>query len=203
MHCLELAALRNSACATFIDMTTTIYYLPGYGGRLHTGLGKELLDRGFDVSGRETVGEFRSLPFQAQIEAVAEDLTTLFWHESHQVVCNSFGCYLFLHAQTLMKPYVGKVLLLSPIVGEFSDEATSGLGFIPPRADRLAMLAKAGAYPVPKRCEIQVGELDWQSNPANVIHLANFLGLPVNVVPQGGHMLEKRYVSAVLDRWLV
>ena len=103
-------------------MTKTIYYLPGHGGRLHTGLGEGLISRGFDVSGRETVGEFRSLPFQEQIEAVADDLSTLYWSEGHRVVCNSFGCYLFLHAQTLMKPYVGKVLLLSPIVGQFSDD---------------------------------------------------------------------------------
>ena len=59
-------------------MTRPIYYLPGQGGRLHTGLGEGLLSRGFNVAGRETVGEFRSLPFQEQIEAVAEDLSTLF-----------------------------------------------------------------------------------------------------------------------------
>jgi hypothetical protein len=44
-------------------MTKSIYYLPGHGGRLRTGLGEGLFSRGFDVSGRETVGEFRSLPF--------------------------------------------------------------------------------------------------------------------------------------------
>jgi hypothetical protein len=183
-------------------MTKTIYYLPGHGGRLHTGLGEGLISRGFDVSGRETVGEFRSLPFQEQIEAVADDLSTLYWSEGHRVVCNSFGCYLFLHAQTLMKPYVGKVLLLSPIVGQFSDDENSGLGFIPPRADRLAMLAESGTYPVPTQCEIHVGEFDWQSNPANVTHLASLLGLSVTVVPRGEHMLGKTYVSAVLDKWL-
>ncbi|MFO0115532.1 MAG: hypothetical protein ACK53F_11170 [Betaproteobacteria bacterium] len=107
-----------------------------------------------------------------------------------------------LHAQTLMKPYVGKVLLLSPIVGQFSDDESSGLGFIPPRADRLAMLAESGAYPVPMQCEIHVGEFDWQSNPANVSHLASLLGLCVTVVPRGEHMLGKSYVSAVLDKWL-
>ena len=34
----------------------TIYYLPGHGGRLGTGLGEALLSRGYNVSGRETVG---------------------------------------------------------------------------------------------------------------------------------------------------
>ena len=30
----------------------TIYYLPGHGGLIRTGLGQELLDRGYDVTGR-------------------------------------------------------------------------------------------------------------------------------------------------------
>lgn len=37
-------------------------YLPGNGGQLATGLGRTLMDRGFDVTGRETGGDFRRLP---------------------------------------------------------------------------------------------------------------------------------------------
>jgi len=44
--------------------------------------------------------------------------------------------------------------------------------------------------------------VDWQSNPANVTHLASLLGLCVTVVPRGEHMLGKSYVWAVLDKWL-
>lgn len=179
----------------------TIYYLPGHGGRLGTGLGEALLSRGYNVSGRETVGEFKNIPFSQQVAIIAEDLTTQYWHEEALVIANSFGAYLFLNAQALMNPYVGKVLLLSPIVGEFSIEG-SGVGFIPPHAGRLPQLAESGTYPVPRHCEIHVGEHDWQSNPANVTRLAGLLGLNATVVPGGGHMLEKRYVSTVLDRWL-
>ena len=85
-----------------LSMGKSIYYLPGHGGHIHTGLGEELTRRGLNVVGRETVGEFRRLPFQEQIELVADDLKTLFWREGDQVICNSFGCYLFLHAQTLL-----------------------------------------------------------------------------------------------------
>lgn len=109
--------------------------------------------------------------------------------------------YLFLNAQALMSPYIGKVLLLSPIGGEFSNE-DNGTGFIPPHSGRQAQLAEKGTYPIPQRCEIHVGELDWQSNPANVTKLAGLLGLTATVVPGGGHILDKRYVSAALDRWL-
>lgn len=185
-----------------LSMGKSIYYLPGHGGHIHTGLGEELTRRGLNVVGRETVGEFRRLPFQEQIELVADDLKTLFWREGDQVICNSFGCYLFLHAQTLLPSYVGRVLLLSPIVGQFSDDENSGLGFIPPRAERLSELAVSGMYPVPSNCEIHVGELDWQSNPTNVRKFAVPLGIKVTVVPQGGHMLGKNYVADLLDKWL-
>jgi predicted alpha/beta hydrolase family esterase len=182
-------------------MKKTIYYLPGHGGQLGTGLGQALLERGFDVAGRATVGEFRQLPFSEQVNAVAHDLRTNFWQDNAQVVANSFGAYLFLHAQSQLEPYIGKVLLLSPIVGDFSDEA-SMMSFSPPRAGKLLELAKSRAYPSPKHCEIHVGEDDWQSNPNNVTTLASLFGLKVTVVPGAGHMLGKAYVGSVLDMWL-
>ena len=49
------------------------------GGRIDTGLGKGILDRGFEVVGRETRGDFKNLPFQGQIDAVAADLQEHFW----------------------------------------------------------------------------------------------------------------------------
>lgn len=182
-------------------MDKQIYYLPGHGGRLETGLGEGILDRGFNVEGRATVGEFRYLSFGEQVALVAQDLSTKYWHEDAKVIANSFGAYLFLHAQELMEPYIGRVLLLSPIVGEFSNDDTE-MGFIPPRADKLQKLAGAGTYPIPRQCEIHVGAQDWQSNPDNVVKLAGLLGLLVTVVPNAGHMLGKPYVSALLDRWL-
>lgn len=183
-------------------MTSSIYYLPGHGGRLHTGLGEALASRGYEISGRETAGDFRRLPFTEQIAIVADDLAAGHWQEDGMVIANSFGAYLFLNAQALLQPYIGKVLLLSPIVGEFSNEETR-MGFIPPHSGKLLVLAEGGNFPTPKSCEIHVGEDDWQSDPRNVLTLAGHLGLAVTVVPNGGHNLEKTYVSRVLDRWLV
>lgn len=179
----------------------TIYYLPGAGGQLATGLGEGLLDRGFDVTGRETRGAFRSLLFEEQVQSIVEDLKTHFWHEQAQVICNSFGAYLFLQAQAQMPTFVGRVLLLSPIVGEFTSEETRTT-FSPPRPHRLRELAEAGQFNAPARCEIHVGEEDWQSIPDNVQTFGRLTGIPVTVVPRGGHNLEKSYVGALLDHWL-
>jgi hypothetical protein len=182
--------------------TKVIYYLPGHGGQLATGLGQGLMDRGFDVTGRETRGDFRALPFDEQVRTIMDDLQGHFWHGQAQVVCNSFGAYLFLHAQAQMPSFPGRVLLLSPIVGEFTSDHTHTT-FSPPRPGRLKELAEAGQFNTPNCCEIHVGEEDWQSIPTNVQALGRLAGIPVTVVPKGGHNLGKDYVGPLLDRWLV
>jgi hypothetical protein len=112
------------------------------------------------------------------------------------------GEFRKLDFQKQMPAYVGRVILLSPIVGEFSNEETQ-MNFIPPRANKLLELAKAGNFPVPKQCEIHVGSEDWQSNPANVNALGALLSIKVSIVPNAGHMLPKEYVDGLLDRWIV
>ena len=178
-----------------------IYYLPGHGGRLSTGLGQALISRGYEVIGRELHGEFKTLPFQVQIDHISEDLQGQFWEENAHVIANSFGAYLFLHAQAQLPSYPGKVLLLSPIVGDFGEEDRK-MFFIPPRADKIRSLAEAGAMPIPRDCEVHVGSEDWQSNPANVLSLGKLLNIRVAVVSDAGHNLGKDYVGEVLDRWL-
>ena len=177
-----------------------IYYLPGHGGRITTGLGQALLSRGYEVVGRETVGDFKKLDFNDQVNTTANDIKLHFWREDAKIIANSFGGYLLLHALSKLTPYIGKILLLSPIVGEFSSEEIS-MGFIPPYADRLSELASTNQYPAPMNCSFHVGSQDWQSNPANVTKFASLLGLPVTVVPRAGHQLPKDYVSSLLDNF--
>ena len=181
---------------------SALYYLPGRGGRLDAGLGTALVERNLLVSGRETMGEFASLSFQEQIELVAQDIQVEFWHKDAKILANSFGAYLFLHAQTLMPAYIGKVLMLSPIIGEFSNNET-GTHFVPPRSRTLKELARANKYTTPQCCEIHVGEQDWQSNPDHVSEFGKLLNISVTVVPRAGHMLPKEYVTTVLDQWLI
>jgi hypothetical protein len=193
------SVLKSSHGAVPAKKTQTVYYLPGYGGLISTGLGQALLERGFDVTGRETVGDFKSLGFQAQVETIAADLRDYFWRADALVIANSFGAYLFLHAQALLvEPFIGKVILLSPIVGEFvRDDEERPMNFIPPHAERLLDLAKAGKLPVPVHCEIHTGSEDWQSC-ANSKVLGEMVGIKVHVVEGAGHMLPKDYVRGVL-----
>ncbi len=178
-----------------------VYYLPGWGGRLNTGLGEGLAERGFDIAGRETRDDFKNLTFQQKIDTIASDLLIHFWHPDAYVVANSFGGYLFLHAQAQMEAFPGKVLLLSPIVGDFRDERTE-VGFVPPRPTFLMEQAQQHKFPRLPQAEIHVGSEDWQSHPTNVQAFADAIGIPVSVVAGGGHMLGKEYVGEVLNKWL-
>lgn len=182
-------------------MPRLIYYLPGAGGRLDAGLGRALLARDYDVVGRESAGAFQRLKFEDRIRLVADDLRTNFWRDDALIVANSIGAYLFLHALSQLPLYPGKALLLSPIVGAAS-APNGGPHFVPPYTTRLWELAQAGNIEAPKCCEIHVGSEDWQSNPAAVIRLGGLLRVPVNIVSGGGHLLDKGYVSEILDRWL-
>lgn len=178
-----------------------IYYLPGRGGRVDEGLGLALQSRGLTVRGRHLFGEFQRLRFSDQIRVIAEDLTHWFWNENSLVVANSFGAYLFLHAQTLLNPLPGKVLLLSPIIGATAAPG-NGPRFSPPFAERLLQLAQVGELTTPTRCEIHVGEHDWQSQPGKIQIFAKLTGMPVTIVPESGHLLSHEYVGELLDRWL-
>jgi hypothetical protein len=182
-------------------MSSSIYYLTGMGGQLTKGLGEELIQRGLSISGQELIGTFKNLSFQEQIEQVSSDLQQHFWSTDSRVIANSFGAYLFLHAQASMKPYIGKVLLLSPIVGDFDDEDSSR-SFSPPRPYVLSEMIDKQVYPTPVNCQIHVGELDWQSNPNNVSKLGLTLNIPVSIIPNAEHMLPKEYIKTVLDKWL-
>ena len=194
--------LKPSAEPEGPQKAETVYYLPGWGGLLSTGLGQALLERGYDVTGRETVGEFKSAGFSRQVEIVANDLKEYFWREDAHVICNSFGGYLFLHAQALIgAPYIGNVILLAPIVGEFTDDDEARpMNFIPPQSEKLLNLAKLNQFPLPLKCEIHVGSEDWQSHP-NAVAFGKMVGMKVNVVEGAGHALPKEYVAALLSCW--
>ena len=55
-----------------------IYYLPGHGGRITNGLGQALVSRGYEVVGRETVGDFKKLDFNDQVITIANDKKNTF-----------------------------------------------------------------------------------------------------------------------------
>ena len=180
----------------------SIYLLPGRGGSLTAGLGLALKDRGYHLSGRETLGDFAKLPLPYQAQAIAEELQAEFWDKGAQVIANSYGAYLFLFAQSLMPAFPGKVLLLSPVIGAVTGSSIGKAGFAPPYAERLMALARLGELVVPEHCEIHVGANDWQCPAERLSEFGRLTGVPVTIVPEAAHMLGHSYVNDLLDHWL-
>ena len=182
-------------------MGNTVYYLPGRGGEITTGLGQGLLNREWSIVGRETRGAFLKLTFQQQLDAICTDLQDDFWSADAKLVAVSYGCYLFLHAHLNMPPFPGRVLLLSPVLGR-AHASEVGVGFIPPRADQLSQSVSRQEFPRLNQAEIHVGSEDWQSNPEVVRSFGQHVSIPVKVVEGKGHLLGVDYVGPLLDRWL-
>lgn len=178
-----------------------IYLLPGRGRALHEGLGLALTQRGFDVKGRAYLGSFSQLTFTEQIALIQSDLESEFWTPDAKIIAVSYGAYLYLNAQIYMRPFVGKVLLLSPVVGEVVN-LTLGRYFIPPSADKIKQATATSQFPLPASLEIHVGEEDWQSPLEQVKDLSAKWGTKLNIVNSAGHTLPKDYVSSVLDKFL-
>ncbi len=182
-------------------MAENIYYLPGWGGQLSTGLGQGLRDRGFSVMGRESRGQFNELPFLERVNLIASDLEEHFWTAQSKVIANSFGGYLLLNALPQLSPHVGRILLLSPIIGAF-ENAARGRVFQPPYSKRLGEMLSTGRIPRPSHIEVHTGSEDWQSPPTEVTDFFAKLGVTVTIVKGRGHMLGADYVGGLLDSWL-
>jgi hypothetical protein len=182
-------------------MNRSVYYLTGMDGRLDKGLGEAISARGYKVTGRELIGEFKKLEFRTKVDLIINDLVNNHWTKDSKVIANSFGAYLFLQAQAQMSPYIGNVILLSPIIGKFTD-SNKGMGFIPPRAKKLEQLVSDGKFPVPLNCQIHVGSEDWQSGPENAKAFGIKTGIRVVIEQGSGHLLSVKYVSKLLDTFL-
>ena len=183
-------------------MTDTIYYLTGRGGQLDKGLGEAILERGYKLSGREMTGTFSKLPFQNQIDLITQDLQGGFWHKDARAIAVSYGAYLLLHALADLEPYVGNILLLSPVLGGVTNSGSMRY-FSPPRSDKLVRTVVEGCFPVPNNIEIHVGDSDWQSPYQRAEQFTQAVSGKCGVVPGAGHKLGKTYVTAVLDSWCV
>lgn len=181
-------------------MKKTIYYLPGRGGRVNTGLGEGILELGYEIKGRETPGSFINLSFSQQLDLIAQDLHADFWNHDAKIVAVSYGVYLLLHALSELEPYPGSILLLSPVLGGVINKGTLRY-YSPPRPNKLMKLSNTKSFPVPRHIEIHVGDSDWQSPYERVIQLANAIKGTHVIVPNTGHDLGKEYVAPVLTTW--
>jgi pimeloyl-ACP methyl ester carboxylesterase len=169
---------------------TPIYYLPGRGGRLIGGLGSFLSGFG-TVVGRELAGDFAKLSFGEQVELLRADLSG----QDYFVVANSYGCYLLLNALFELPGYAGKILLLSPVLGDAENPET-GMVYCPPRAQRFVESLRSGRLRLGAAMQVLVGSEDWQCNREGLGLLKGLDAVDVKEVEGEGHRIP---ASVVLE----
>ena len=183
-----------------------IYYVPGRGGRLNTGLGLELSARGYDLIGREIANPgprdqsnpFASLSFKQQVEVIQHDLKTHAWAPEALVIGNSFGAYLIAHSILQLGNFPGKCLFLSPVLGAVK---ATGMLFKPPKSSVLKDAIETRSFPS-ILLDIFVGSRDEHFLPEIAKQLSQQTLGKIIIIDGQGHRLERKTLSALLDQWL-
>ncbi len=183
-----------------------IYYMPGRGGRLSSGLGLELNRRGWDLMGREIGGSgprdpnnpFTQLSFQQQVDVVQHDLSTHNWTEDALVIGSSFGAYLLAHSLVRLGHFPGRCLFISPILGSVQGR---GMLFKPPQAGVLNTAITNRSF-CTVAIDILVGSNDEQSPVALCEKLCSACNGRLVIAEHEDHRLEHSTVKKQLDQWL-
>lgn len=180
----------------------TVYLLPGRNDPFDDPPGNMIARMGYTICGREILADFARLRFSEQVELVKADLQAAFWHAAAIVIARSYGAYLLLHSLAEMEPFVGRILLFSPVLG--SAITREGLyGSIPPRAQKLAQLVQNKSFPSPQYMEIHTGVEDHGCDPRLAERFCDGIAhVRLYLVPGASHTLEQSYMQAVLDRFL-
>lgn len=178
------------------------YLIPGRDERLCGALGSVLQQEGQAVRGRALRGDFLRLRFPDQLAAVGADLEAEFWHPEALLVGRSYGAYILLHTLAERRPFPGRVLLFSPVLG-IGARPDGRFGFRPPRATRLREMAREGTLPLPRCLEIHTGAGDEGCDPALAEEIfSDAPGVTLAIVPKMGHELDPAYVWRVVRRFL-
>lgn len=171
-----------------------IYFLPGRGSSFNGRLGTELKARGWKLVGRVLEGEFLKLTFPEQIELISEDLQNCD-SKVTPLIAHSFGGYLALHAILANRGYIGRVLLISPIVSAI---VGNGRMFRPPQSKKIVHSLDAGTFPK-LDIRIVVGDLDWQSPIEICKQITESSGGSIHIAQGKGHQLGAEVVKHELD----
>ena len=119
-----------------------VYLVPGRNSKIDGKLGKNIINLGYDIMGREVRNEFELLRISKQLELICMDIKTHFWNKKSKLIGRSYGGYLIMHAliEFLPEAYPGKVLLLSPVLGVST--VVNGYGVVPPRHKKILQFAR-------------------------------------------------------------
>jgi hypothetical protein len=176
--------------------------MPGRGDKLNDFIGSSIADMGFEVYGREILSNFAQLHFPQQLQIIKNDIKTLFWCEELNLIGDSYGGYLLLHALAELAAFPGRILLLSPVLGQAIDKQNLFMSR-PPRAKKLLQLVKTQKFPVPKYLEIHTGAEDKGCDPILAKKISSLLtNSKIFIIKGEGHRLNKTYINGVIRKFI-
>lgn len=164
-------------------------------------LGNAISNLGFGVIGRELINGFMQLRISSQVKVIQNDLMKSFWHKDARLIAHSYGGYLLLQTLAQMKPFPGKVLLLSPVLGTSRNKVNTVVSR-PPWVNRLIKYASERTFP-PLDIAVHTGEKDNGCDPelANTI-ISSIDGGKIYIIKDEGHSLNREYTGVVLREFL-
>lgn len=175
-------------------MRKTIY-LSGRGGNAYEGLGGYIESHSDHYVGLSISPAFLKQEFQSQIQDIQKVLGQC---KEFDVVANSYGAYLLLHALIGFHHDLASVKLLSPVLGKglSKDKMFSSR---PPSVKSLMNSLEDGSLNLPTKTAVYIGDQDAGYCPKLTQYYVNYLGEDKVFVLSGEqHNLAKSTVRAIL-----
>jgi len=172
-------------------------YLTGRGGEIDKGLGRYLAERSLEFDGIAFNQTMLRCPFSEQVER-SRDLIKMHWDQKTELIANSYGCYILLHALTDQDKFPGKILMLSPLLGRI-ELRSQGFSSRPPMLKSLHQAFQEQRISKPAYLKIVAGdqdpiceraELEWAKNALSADQLELLSG--------EGHLIDHAAMERVL-----
>ena len=175
-------------------MRKTIY-LSGRGGNAYGGLGGYIENQSDKYVGLSMSPAFLKQDFQAQIQDIRQVLNQC---NGFDVVANSYGAYLLLHALIRFDHELASIKLLSPVLGKglSKDKMFSSR---PPSVKALMTSLEDGTLNCPEKTFIYIGDQDAGYCPELTKIYSDYLGENhIFVLQSEGHNLDHITVREIL-----
>ena len=172
-----------------------VIYITGRGGNALEGLGGYVESQADKYVGISINTLFLKQNFESQVEEIR---ATLLENEGFDVVANSYGAYLLLHALIGFEGKIASIKLLSPVLGKGISK-TKMFSSRPPSVKTLMNSIDDKTLNCPKKTFIYIGEEDMGFCPELTQVYSNYLGENNVFVLKGeGHNLHKQTVRSIL-----
>ena len=174
---------------------SNVIYISGRGGDAAKGLGGYIRDNVESYVGVSLSIDFLKADFTNQVDAIQRLINE---YSDHDIVANSYGAYLLLHALVDNSRTERNIKLMSPVLGKGISKNMM-FSSRPPSVKRLMDSIEEKRLSLSESTYIYIGEKDSGYCPELTQIYADYIGEDHVFVLQGeGHSLSKETVRVIL-----